>query len=140
MIVAREKEGRPEGLDEARAELLERLLVQVEAEDESFELLLPGSGLEIRKAALEDRPAGRPRILLFPADRGRLVAFFYKPSRLSFSRDRFSYGALYLYAAKPDEAAREFGTALAYLAADFKPAAKPPRLKRSLDVTVPEAP
>jgi hypothetical protein len=140
VIVARAKDGRPEGLDEARAALLDRLLAQVEDEAESYEILLPGAGLEIRKAALEDRPAGRPRILLFPADRGRLVAFFYKPSRLSFSRDRFSYGALYLYAARPEEAAGEFATALAYLADDFKPAAKPPRLKRSLDVTVPEAP
>ncbi|MCB9833735.1 MAG: hypothetical protein H6807_14835 [Planctomycetes bacterium] len=126
------------GFEPAQVALLERLVGALEGRSESFALSRCGAGLEIRKAALAERPAGRPRILVFAATSERLVAFFYKPSRLSFSRDRFSYGAINLHPARAEDALLAFAEGLDYLEADFRPAAKPARLKRSLDVTVPE--
>ena len=125
------------GFEAERAGLLNAILDRVEAHDEHFELEPATGGLTLNRAARDDRAAGRPRILFFPAGKDRVVAFFYKPSRLHFSRDRFSYGALYLYAARQEAALAEIGDGLDFLAGDFKPALRPKRLKRSLDVTVP---
>lgn len=78
--------------------------------------------------------ASRPRIYVFDEE-GRIVAFFYKPSRLAFSRDRFAYGAMFLYEDSLDEALAD---ALDFLRSGFHPDGRPKRLKRSLSFTVPE--
>lgn len=80
----------------------------------------------------------RPRILFF-REKDRVVAFFYKPSRLDFSRDRFAYGAIFLYGATlDDEASAALDAAVAFLVSGFHPDSRPARLKRSLTFTVPE--
>lgn len=114
------------------APLFEDLMELVASAEGDYELVATGAGLELAKIG------GRPRVLFFEATKKRLIAFFYKPSRLGFSRDRFSYGALHLHPDRVEEARRDFAAGLAFLAADFTPAERPQRLRRSLDVTVPE--
>ena len=90
-------------------------------------------GFEILHVDADGEPA-RPRIRVFE-EGGRVVAFFYKPSRLAFSRDRFAYGAMYLYEDSLDDALAD---ALGFLRSGFHPDGRPDRLKRSLTFTVPE--
>ena len=122
----------PEDVTGSQRTLLTALAEHVAATPESFDAATRTRGFEIR------RPGGRPRIYFFAEGKDRVVAFFYKPSRLDFSHDRFSYGALYFYGGILGDAT-PLDEGLAYLAADFRPAERPRRLKRSINFTVPDA-
>ena len=80
----------------------------------------------------------RPRLRVFGEGADRIVAFFYKPSRLDFSHDRFSYGALFLYPSDPESASAAFRDGLRWLRDGLTPAGRPEGLKRSLSFTVPD--
>ncbi|MGE5176598.1 MAG: radical SAM protein [Hyphomicrobiales bacterium] len=102
--------------------------------------------------ALEERPAilevvpknvlrdaeNRCRLKLFRPreDKDRLCAFFYKRSNLSWSRDRFSYGAVEFL--PEDVTSADFETWLSWLRDGFDPARRPPRLRRAFLYTIPE--
>ena len=125
----------PEG-----GELLRRLVLHAEGHAETFEALPRRRGIELRRAAPPGGVAGRPRLLLFALEGGRVAAFCYKPSRLAFSHDRFGYGAMVFHRGGGEAAAQEddMRAVLDFLAADFAPAARPRGLKRALTFTIPE--
>ncbi|MFT7618525.1 MAG: hypothetical protein ACI97A_002168 [Planctomycetota bacterium] len=94
-------------------------------------------GFELRVAAQGDKPAGRPRIFVFKESADKAFAFFYKPSRLSFSKDRFSYGLLAIHRGATDDALTTLKAGLEFLEADFRPALRPQKLGRIVNITVP---
>ena len=126
------------GYELAQGPLLAAIYEDFDADAGAFELTPKQGGFELRRAAAKDRAAGRPRLRFFAEGKDRVIAFFYKPSRLTFSSDRFSYGALYLYSGSRESALEALSEARRWLAADFKPGARPAGLKRSLQVTIPD--
>lgn len=122
------------------AALLRLLLVQAERHAETFLALPRRRGIELRRAPKAGVVAGRPRLLIFALEGGKVAAFCYKPSRLTFSHDRFSYGAMVFHGGGADAAGQDEGmrAVLDFLAADFAPAARPRGLKRALTFTIPE--
>ncbi len=111
-------------------ERLQECTVPLEWEDRSI-------GFAVRRAGDDERPAGRPRLWFLPDDRGRILAVAYKPSRLTFSRDRFAYGALPFRPGQEAGAREDLESLLRWLHEDFKPALRPARLQRTISVTLP---
>ena len=95
------------------------------------------AGFEVRVAATSEKPAGRPRILVFNESPDKAFAFFYKPSRLSFSKDRFAYGLLAIHRGEADSVGVLLAAGLTYLSSDFRPACRPNKLGRTINVTIP---
>ena len=69
-------------------------------------------------------------------NKDRLCAFFYKRSNLSWSRDRFSYGAVEFL---PERLSADVVEGwLSWLRDGFDPARRPPHLKRAFLYTIPD--
>lgn len=94
-------------------------------------------GFELRVPAIGAKPAGRPRIFVFQESAEKVFAFFYKPSRLSFSKDRFSYGLLGLHRGSSQDILETMNEGLEYLQQDFRPALRPKKLPRTVNITIP---
>jgi hypothetical protein len=80
----------------------------------------------------------RCRIKIFRPreNKGRLCAFFYKRSNLSWSRDRFSYGAVEFH---PDRLSADLVEGwLSWLRDGFAPDRRPAHLKRAFLYTIPD--
>ena len=117
-----------------------------------FGMLRAAAGAASGPFDLEERPAilevvprnlvrdaeNRCRMKLFRPreDRDRLCAFFYKRSNLSWSRDRFSYGAVEFL--PEDVTSQDFATWLAWLREGFDPERRPARLRRAFLYTIPD--
>lgn len=96
---------------------------------------------EERRGVLELVPgasAERCRLKVFRPREGkeRLCAFFYKESNLSWSRDRYSYGAVEFLPAQVGEG--DVKTWLDWLAGGFDPEHRPPRLKKAFLYSIPD--
>ncbi len=125
------EEGDPRrALTEAIVRRLHGGAVPLDWEDRSI-------GFAVRRAAVDGRPAGRPRLWFLPDDRGRIFAVAYKPSRLAFSRDRFAYGALSFRPGNEARCRDDLDALLLWLDADFKPALRPSALQRTIPLTLP---
>lgn len=66
----------------------------------------------------------------------RLCAFFYKKSNLSWSRDRYSYGAVEFLPTQVTET--DMRSWLQWLAGGFDPDKRPPRLKKAFLYSIPD--
>ncbi len=96
------------------------------------------SGFELVPLNEVKGAANRCRLKLFrPHERKeRMCAFFYKKSNLSFSRDRYSYGAVEFL---PEQVSTDDVRGwLAWLESGFDPERRPVRLRRAFPYTVPE--
>lgn len=96
--------------------------------------------LEERSGVLDVAPSQRERCrmkVFRPREgRDRLCAFFYKESNLSWSRDRYSYGAVEFLPAQVTET--DMRTWLDWLAGGFDPDHRPPRLKKAFLYSIPD--
>ena len=104
----------------------------------SFAVDASVGGLEIAPLNQVKGALNRCRLKLFRPreEKDRMCAFFYKRSNLSFSRDRYSYGAVEFL---PEQLARdEVRGWLAWLESGFDPERRPLRLKRAFPYTIPE--
>ena len=105
---------------------------------EAFSIDPSAGGLEIVPVNEVKGTANRCRMKLFKPreEKDRLCAFFFKRSNLTFSRDRFSYGAVELL---PEQLTTvEARTWIAWLLSGLDPERRPERLKRAFLYTVPE--
>ena len=125
-------------LDEELRSLVEACLKEAETCPDTLHWRWGEGVCELRLAATAERPAGRPRILLFARGRDQVYAFFYKPSRLSFSRDRFAYGMMSLHRGSRENVLRLFSDGLDYLISGFHPDRRPRQLARTTAVTIPQ--
>ena len=104
----------------------------------SFAVDPTAGGLEIMPLNHVKGAVNRCRLKLFRPreEKDRLCAFFYKRSNLSFSRDRYSYGAVEF---RPEQLARKDVRGwLTWLQTGFDPERRPRRLRRAFPYTVPE--
>ena len=77
----------------------------------------------------------RARLKVFVPKRSEVVFWFYKPSAVPFSVDRFSYGGLLFRGSPPDPSAIE--AALDYLASGLHPEKRPPGMRRAFPYDLP---
>ena len=116
----------------------ERLVQAADAAPEAFHVDPSSAGLEFKPAHPQgDRPS-RCRLKLFQPREGkeRLCAFFYKRSNLAWSGDRYSYGGVEFRPVELTEAdARSW---LDWLASEFDPDRRPPRLRRAFLYDIPD--
>jgi hypothetical protein len=96
------------------------------------------SGLEIVPLNEVKGAPNRCRLKLFRPreERERLCAFFYKRSNLSFSHDRYAYGAVEFMPGAP--APDEVRGWLEWLVSGLDPGKRPAKLRRAFPYTVPE--
>ncbi len=118
---------------------LESLLALVPIETRSRIRCLPvGSQVELTDLSPGGQP-GRCRVrvldIVSGRERGRKAAFFYKPSAVPFSRDRYSYGGAIIDHRM--DAARLTGW-LDYLASHFDPERTPADVRRALTFELPD--
>lgn len=96
--------------------------------------------MEEREGVLEIATAARERcrMKVFRPREGkeRLCAFFYKKSNLSWSRDRYSYGAVEFLPTQVTET--DMRSWLQWLAGGFDPDKRPPRLKKAFLYSIPD--
>ena len=93
-------------------------------------------GLELAAEGEVKGVPNRGRLKVFFPDKTRVVAIFYKPSNLAFSRDRFSYGGILT---SPSRFAQEdLQSLLDYLASGLSPSKRPSSLRRAFPYTIPE--
>ncbi len=118
-------------------ELVSKFLHSLGERPEVVDVETKNSGVELRMGATANKPAGRPRILLFSDGPKKVFAFFYKPSRLAFSKDRFSYGLMSLHRGDSEEVLGHLREGLQFLLSDFKPSERPKKLGRLINVDIP---
>ena len=133
-MIADRPEGCGKDLVGDRLRVHDACLEQIGADPRPFVVEARTDGFQLCRAA----PGSRPRIRFFAEGPDRIVAFCYKPSRLSFSKDRFAYGAVYFYAHDAEARQAKLRQLLDWLDADFAPGCRPSALKRALTFTVPE--
>ncbi|MBI4161138.1 MAG: hypothetical protein HY509_01670 [Acidobacteria bacterium] len=118
-----------------RSAFFARLLEAARSHPEPFRLAEDGEGLDL---GADNRVQGRPnraRLKAFSLPTGRLAVFFYKPSLLPFSRDRYGYGGrVFDPAGVPPEEIRQW---LDFLAAGMPPDRRPDNLLRGFPYDVP---
>jgi hypothetical protein len=119
---------------------------------DNFHCLLEAAGQRFQRVVLDEAsgtlelavagPTGRPgrcrlRLLTLTEGReaGRSVVFFYKPSSVPHSTDRYSYGAA-RWDGLPEPA--RMAAWFDFLESGFDPARKPPDVRRALTFTLPE--
>jgi hypothetical protein len=105
-----------------------------------YEVRLQARGYEFAAAKPVD---GRPNravvklfIILDGPLQGQAAAFFYKPSQIPTSRDRFSYGVCTIPRTGPENG--ETDAWIAFASSGFHPDARPPRIRRAFTFNVPE--
>jgi hypothetical protein len=122
----------------ARTPFIAAVIGAAAGHPEAFAVDLSASGFEIAPLNQVKGARNRCRLKLFRPreEKERVCAFFYKRSNLSFSRDRYSYGAVeFLPGQIPADEIRGW---LAWLQSGFDPEQRPSRLKRGLSYTIPE--
>ncbi|HLG41731.1 MAG TPA: hypothetical protein VI643_00090 [Planctomycetota bacterium] len=136
-------EDRPESGAKLEAELAKNpafslVLDLLRESPESFSIDPVAGGLEIVPLNEVKGSPNRCRMKLFKPreEKDRLCAFFFKRSNLTFSRDRFSYGAVELLPAQLTQV--EARAWIAWLISGLDPELRPERLKRAFLYTIPE--
>ena len=105
---------------------------------EPFSIDPSAGGLEIVPLNDVKGAENRCRMKLFKPreEKDRLCAFFFKRSNLTFSRDRFSYGAVEFL---PEQLTGADASAwIAWLLSGLDPERRPARLKRAFLYTIPD--
>ena len=114
-----------------------RFLEALRAHKAPFSPMEGADGLVFQADGEVDGRPNRARVKLFRVDEGPLAGtpalFFYKASRIPFSRDRYSYGVCLMQGAD-----LPLDRWLDYPASGFDPALAPSELRRAFPFTVPE--
>ena len=111
------------------------------AEDhEPFSLRLESPGIEFQALSPVGTHPNRAVLKVFRIDagplEGRTAVFFYKKSRIPWSRDRHSYGVCLLPSSGPTPGeAKEW---IEFASTGFHPDHRPSRLRQAFTFTVPE--
>jgi hypothetical protein len=112
-----------------------RVLEAVRTHPQKFSLAADLEGLDLSADNEVNGKPNRARFKLFPLSTGRLAIFFYKPSLLHYSRDRFGYGGrVFAGDAISDDDIRDW---LDFLAAGMPPDRRPDKLLRGFPYDVP---
>lgn len=112
-----------------------RVLDAIRSHPDPFSLDPDLEGLDVGAENRIDGKPNRARFKMFPLSAGRLAVFFYKPSLLHYSRDRFSYGGRVFDAATVGDG--DIRTWLDFLAAGMPPDRRPEKLLRGFPYDVP---
>jgi hypothetical protein len=126
--------GRPVTV-EAPSPLLVPWVTALQDSQDSYELDSSRAGVDVRCVNTADLRGGRGRLKLFALEPTTAVAFFYKPSRLPQSTDRFAYGALVHRRMPPT--VEEVRSGLEFLRRGLHPDARPQALRRAFSFDVP---
>lgn len=118
----------------------EPFLDALQGHPDPFKVRVAGHGYEfIAHRSVEGRP-NRAVVKIFMVSdgplKGQAAVFFYKPSRIPSSRDRFSYGVCMIPRTGPEEG--EVLEWLAFASSGFHPDARPSRMRRAFTFTVPD--
>jgi hypothetical protein len=131
----RDAHGRPV-IVEAPSPLLAPWVTAMQDSQDIFELDSSRAGVDVRHVDKADLRGGRGRLKLFAPEPTMAVAFFYKPSRLPQSTDRFAYGALVHRRIPPT--LEEVQSGLEFLRRGLHPDARPQALRRAFSFDVPQ--
>ncbi len=124
-------------LDEtASVALLKAVLEAAKGTGVALRLAPEASYLELAGTTPVAGHPNRALMKVFPIGPGRCAAFFYKRSRVPFSRDRFAYGAVIAEEARFTAQAAEAW--FRWLDSGFHPEQAPEGLKRAFAFTVPD--
>lgn len=119
----------------APSPFLEPWVLALQESAEAWELDGSLAGLDVRCLFADKGHPSRARLKLFAPEPHVAVAFFYKPSQLPFSTDRFAYGALIHRRTLPR--AEEVHAGLEYLRRGLHPEARPAELRRAFPFDIP---
>jgi|GEM_PF-683401 len=113
----------------------------IERDDRPFDLLPDGlHGFEFQPRTNIDGRPNRAILKLFEIEDGPMeglsAVFFYKKSRVPFSRDRFSYGVCVI--TSRDHDAKEIQEWLDYAAGGFDPESPPHGLRKAFTFNIPD--
>ncbi len=112
-------------------------IVEVE---EPFSMRLESPGIEFQALSPVGTHPNRAVLKIFRIDagplEGRTAVFFYKKSRIPWSRDRHSYGVCLLAPSGPTPG--EVEEWIDFAATGFHPQHRPSRLRQAFTFTVPE--
>ncbi len=115
--------------------LLEPWVLALEGAEDAWELDANLAGLDLRCLSDVKGHSSRARLKLFAPEPNVAVAFFYKPSQLPFSTDRFAYGALIHRRVAPTP--EEVQAGLEFLRRGLHPEARPSALRRAFPFDIP---
>jgi hypothetical protein len=120
----------------AAASLLDAIVVQ----REPFSMRLESPGIEFQALSPVGTHPNRAVLKVFRIDagplEGRTAVFFYKKSRIPWSRDRHSYGVCLLAPSGPTPG--EVEEWIDFATTGFHPEHRPSRLRQAFTFTVPE--
>ena len=114
---------------------IERFAHAIESREEPIGCDPDRVGLDIAPVNTVRGLPNRARLKVFIPKRGEVVFWFYKPSAVPFSVDRFSYGGLLFRGASPDPS--EIEAALGYLVSGLHPEKRPPGMRRAFPYDLP---
>lgn len=107
---------------------------------EPFSLRLESSGMEFQALSPVGTHPNRAVLKIFRVNEGplegRTAIFFYKKSRIPWSRDRLSYGVCLLPSSGPTPG--EVEEWIEFATTGFHPEHRPSRLRQAFTFTVPE--
>jgi len=116
------------------------LLDAITENQQPFSLRLESPGIEFQALAPVGTHPNRAVLKVFRIDEGplegRAAVFFYKKSRIPWSRDRHSYGVCLLPSSGPTPG--EVEEWIQFAATGFHPDQRPSRLRQAFTFTVPE--
>ena len=116
------------------------LLDAIARDQEPFSLRLETPGIEFQALSPVGTHPNRAVLKVFRIDagplEGRTAVFFYKKSRIPWSRDRHSYGVCLLPTSGPTPG--EVEEWIEFAATGFHPDHRPSRLRQAFTFTVPE--
>ena len=99
-----------------------------------------GHGLEITSTTIISNFPNRCRIKVFSPESGKLIAWFYKPSAVHFSRDRYSLGSVLIDRDKFDlnTLGNTVNEWLVWLDSGLDPAVRPSNWKSAVPYDIPQ--
>ena len=116
------------------------LLDAIAEAGEPFSMRLESPGIEFQALAPVGTHPNRAVLKIFRIDdgplEGRTAVFFYKKSRIPWSRDRHSYGVCLLAPSGPTPG--EVEEWIDFATTGFHPEHRPSRLRQAFSFTVPE--
>jgi hypothetical protein len=110
---------------------------QLIADRNDLEEIQKSTGFAVRSVHPDATGGGRCQVWFFLTSDDRPLAFCYKASRLSFSRDRFSYGFAKLRRSGLVENRDSLDEILVWLREGFRPSVRPPCILRAVNFEIP---
>ena len=102
-----------------------------------LEILQKSTGFAVRSVHSQAVGEGRCQVWFFLTPNDRAIAFCYKASRLSFSRDRFAYGYIKLRGLGLVANQDSVDEVLVWLREGFRPSARPSCILRAVNFEIP---